>query len=155
MNILRGSLVIASTVLFILTAGAQEKKIERSALPPAVEKTVQAESQGAIIKGFTTEVENGRRVYEAEMMIDGHSRDVSIASNGSISEVEEEVAFNSLPAKVQTALTARARGAKIVKVESLKKKDKLVAYEATTLRGKKHGEIQVGPNGERLAREED
>jgi hypothetical protein len=89
------------------------------------------------------------------MIVDGHTRDVSIASDGSVSEVEEEVAFDSLPAKVQTALTARAKGAKIVKVESLKKKDKLVAYEATTLRGKKHGEVQVGPNGERPAHEED
>lgn len=153
MKTLRCSLIIASTVVF--TAGAQEKKIDRSALPSAVEKTVQAQSQGATVKGFTTEIENGRRVYEAEIMVDGHSRDVSIASDGSISEVEEEVAFGSLPAKVQTALTARARGAKIVKVESLKKKNKLVAYEATTLRGKKHGEVQVGPNGERLAHDED
>jgi hypothetical protein len=153
MNTLRCSLIIASTVVF--TAGAQEKKIDRSALPSAVEKTVQAQSQGATVKGFTTEIENGRRVYEAEIMVDGHSRDVSIASDGSISEVEEEVAFGSLPAKVQTALTARARGAKIVKVESLKKKNKLDAYEATTLRGKKHGEVQVGPNGERLAHDED
>ena len=149
------SVLIASAVAFTLSASAQEKKIDRSALPAAVEKTVQAESEGATIKGFTTEVENGRRVYEAEMIVDGHTRDVSIASDGSVSEVEEEVAFDSLPAKVQTALTARAKGAKIVKVESLKKKDKLVAYEATTLRGKKHGEVQVGPNGERPAHEED
>jgi hypothetical protein len=36
----------------------------------------------------------------------------------------------------------------------LKKKDKLVAYEATTLKGTKHGEIQVGPDGKKLSHEE-
>jgi hypothetical protein len=30
----------------------------------------------------------------------------------------------------------------------------LVAYEATTLKGTKKGEVQVGPNGEKLTREE-
>jgi hypothetical protein len=30
----------------------------------------------------------------------------------------------------------------------------LVAYEAATLEGAKKGEIQVGPNGEKLAHEE-
>lgn len=154
MKTLRYPLLTASLITFTLVATAQEKRIERSALPPAVEQTVQANSQGATIKGFTTEVENGKRAYEAEMMVNGHSRDIEIAPDGSINEVEEEVAFNSLPTNVQTALTARARGAKIVKVESLKKKDKLVAYEATTLRGNKHGEIQVGPSGQRLSHEE-
>jgi len=68
--------------------------------------------------------------------------------------VEEEVAFDSLPAKVQSALTAKAAGAKITKVESLTKQDKLVAYEAVILKGTKKKEIQVGPDGEKLAHEE-
>jgi hypothetical protein len=42
----------ASGLLLAGTASAQEKKIKRSDLPPAVEKTVAAQSQGATIKGF-------------------------------------------------------------------------------------------------------
>ena len=37
----------------------QEKKIKRSDLPPAVEKTVSEQSQGAIIRGFAREKEKG------------------------------------------------------------------------------------------------
>jgi hypothetical protein len=154
MNRLVYQALTASVLATTIFAIAQEKKIDRSALPPAVEKTVQAQAQGATIKSFTTEVENGKRVYEAEMMVDGHSRDIEIAPDGSLNEVEEAVAFDSLPINVQTALTAKAKGAKITKVESLKKKDKLVAYEAATLKGMKHGEIQVGPDGKKLAHEE-
>jgi uncharacterized membrane protein YkoI len=137
-----------------LSAVAAEKKIDRSALPPAVEKTVQTQSQGATIKGFSTEVEHGKRAYEVEMIVDGHSKDIEIAENGALNEVEEETPFDSLPATVQAALKTKAAGAKITKVESLTKHDKLVAYEAATLKAAKKGEIQVGPDGEVLSHEE-
>lgn len=147
---------ILAVFLYISTCGAvaQEKKIDQSALPPAVQKTVQEQSRGATVKGFSTERENGRRVYEAEMMVDGHSKDIQIAEDGTLTEVEEEVAFSALSKDVQAALTAKAGGAKITKVESLTKQNKLVAYEAATLKGTKRGEIQVGPNGGKLAHEE-
>jgi hypothetical protein len=136
-----------------MSAGA-ETKIARKALPPAVEKTVQAQSQGATIKDFATETEGGVLEYEAEMMVNGHSKDLAIAKDGTLLEVEEEVAMDSLPAGVQKALATKAAGAKITKVESLTKKGKLVAYEAATLKGAKKGEVQVGPNGEKLAHAE-
>src|SRR6266446_6687866 len=64
------------------TASAQEKKIKRSDLPPAVEKTVAAQSTGATIRGFSTEKENGQTLYEVEMTVNGHSKDISIAVGG-------------------------------------------------------------------------
>lgn len=148
------SAVVIGLALGTASALMADTKIERSQLPPAVEKTVQRETQGATIKGFSKETENGVLEYEAETVVDGHTRDLAIAQDGRLLEVEEEVALNSLPASVQSSLAARAAGAKITKVESLKKSGKLVAYEATTLKGSKHGEIQVGPNGEKLAHEE-
>jgi uncharacterized membrane protein YkoI len=145
-----GTLVLVSS----LDGMAQDKKVERSALPPAVEKTVQAQSKGATVKGFATERENGKKVYEAEMIVNGHTKDIQIAMDGTLNEIEEEVAFDSLPPAVKSAITAKAAGAKIVKVESLTKKDKLVAYEASTLKGNKKGEVQVGPDGGKLAHSE-
>jgi len=133
-----------------LTLTAQEHKIARSALPPVVEKTVQANTQGATVKGFATEIEAGKKVFEAETIVNGHTRDLQIAFNGTLNEIEEEVALESLPPAVQKGLAAKAATAKITKVESLTKHDKLVAYEATTLKGTKKGEVQVGPNGETL-----
>ena len=132
----------------------RETKIRRSALPPAVEKTVQQETKGATIKGFAKETEDGVLEYEAETVINGHTRDIAIGKDGTVLEVEEEVAMETLPAGVRDALNARAAGAKITKVESLSKKGKLVAYEAATLKGTKKGEVQVGPNGEKLNHEE-
>src|SRR6202171_6272754 len=85
-------------------AVAQEKKIKREQLPPAVEKTVARESQGATINGFATEIEDGKRLYEVELTVDGHSKDISMDKDGNIVEVEAEVAMDSLPAAVQEGL---------------------------------------------------
>jgi len=132
-----------------------EKKVNRSALPAAVQKTAQTMSQGATVKGFTKEKEeDGSTTYEMAMVVHGHTKDVEMAPDGTVNVVEEEVSFDSLPGAVKSSLTSKAAGAKIVKVELLTKKDKLVAYEAATLKGNKKGEIQVGPNGETLNHEE-
>lgn len=148
------SLLCVPLMFTVAALCAPEKQIDRTALPAAVEATVQANLAGATVKGFSTEVEHGRKVYEAETILNGRTRDLQIAVDGTLNEIEEEVPFQSLPPAVQQALTARAAGATIIKVESLTKKGKLVAYEATTRSGNKHGEVQVGPNGERLAHEE-
>jgi hypothetical protein len=133
------------------TALASERRINRSQLPAAVQKTVEMESRDATIRGFATETEGGKKVYEAEMIVKGHTKDIQIAEDGTLNEIEEEVSIESLPSPVQTALRSRAGSAKIMKVESLTKHGALVAYEASTLKGSKRGEIQVGPNGEKLA----
>jgi hypothetical protein len=105
-------------------AVAQEKKIKRSDLPPAVEKTVAEVGKGAAIKGFSEETEGGRTAYEVEMVVNGHTKDVDIDPSGVIVEIEEEVAMDSLPANVKAGLTAKAAGSKILKVESLTKNGK-------------------------------
>lgn len=145
----------ATTLLPVLgLAQEQEKKIQRSELPAAVEKTVEEHSKGATIRGFSQERENGQTFYEAEMMVNGHSKDILMDANGSVVEVEEQVLIESLPPEVRTALQARAGDGKIVKVETLSKNSELVAYEAKVLTDGKKSEVQVGPDGKPLDHEE-
>ena len=138
----------------ISSAQENEKKIRRADLPAAVEKTVVTQSQGATVKGFSQEKENGQTYYEAEMTVNGHSKDVTIDANGAVVEIEEQVALDSLPSIVKDGLQAKAGTGKILKVESLTKHDKLVAYEAKVQTDGKKKEIQVGPDGKPLAHEE-
>jgi hypothetical protein len=148
------AIFLAAVLLFAGLAIAQEKKIKRSDLPPAVEKTVAAQSVGATVKGFSKEIEKGQTYYEAELIVNGHTKDILIDSNGAIVEVEEEVAMNALPAEVKVGLQAKAGEGKLVKVETLTKNDKLVAYEAQVTKGSKKSEVQVGPDGKPLDHEE-
>lgn len=147
-------LLLGAVALLATGSVGQEKKIQRSGLPPAVENTVAAESKGAVIRGFSMEKENGQTYYEAALTVSGHSRDVLIDQSGAIVEVEEGVPFESLSASVKEGLQAKAGKGKIVKVESITKHNRLVAYEAKVLTGTKKSEVQVGPDGKPLDHEE-
>jgi len=154
---MKANLFVALAAGGLLLAGissAQEKKIKRSDLPPAVEKTVAAQSEGATIKGFSTEKEKGETFYETEMMVNGHSKDVLIAADGTVVEIEEQVVLDSLSADVKAGLQTKAGKGKNLKVESLTKKGKLVAYEAKVDTNGKKSEVQVGPDGKPLDHEE-
>ena len=83
--------LVASGVVMVAAVHAAETKIKRSDLPPAVEKTVAQHSKGATITGLSTETEDGKRIYEAALTIDGHTRDISIDEQGTLIEVEDEV----------------------------------------------------------------
>jgi hypothetical protein len=147
--------VIAATLCAVpLPAQEHEKKINRSDLPAAVEKTVAANTQGATVRGFNEEKENGQTYYEAELMVNGHSKDILIDPTGAVVEIEEQVEFASLPAAVQSGLQAKAGSGKLGKVESITKHDKLVAYEAKVMTAGKRSEVQVGPDGKPLDHEE-
>lgn len=148
------AIVLVATVIFAGTAASQEKKIQRSELPPAVEKTVAAQTQGATIKSFSMEEEMGKTYYEVEMTVNGHGKDVSMDANGVVTEVEEEVALDALPPAVKAAITDKAGKGTLGKIESLTKGGKLVAYEAHVMTDGKKSEIQVGPDGKPLAHEE-
>jgi len=147
---------IIATIMFTASLGAHaaDKKLTREQLPARVLETVDRETKGSTIKGFATEREHSVKVYEVETVANGHTRDLQIAADGALNEIEEEVAFNTLSQVVRDGLTSKAKGAEIVKVESLTKQGKLVAYEAATVKSGHKGSIQVGPYGAPLAHEE-
>lgn len=156
MSILRTTRVAVLAGLFVTgICLAQEKKIKRSDLPLAVEKAVAYVSKGATIKGYSEETEDGKTTYEIEMVVNGHTKDVELDSSGAIVVIEEEAAMDSLPANVKAGLNLKAVGGKILKVETLTKGGKLVAYEAKVQSAAgKRSEIQVGPDGKPLDHEE-
>jgi hypothetical protein len=146
--------IFVLSLLFVASTSAGEKRIKKSDLPPAVQKTADEQSKGASVKGYNKEIENGKVEYEVELLVNGHSKDVSIDPEGNVVEVEEEVALDSLPAAVRDGLQKKAGNGKIAKVESLTKHGTLVAYEAQVRNGAKRSEIQVGPDGKPLDHKE-
>ena len=149
-------LVIALVLVLPSLGSAQdhEKKIQRSDLPPSVERTVAAQSKGAEVRGFSVEIEKGQTFYEAELSVDGHSKDVLIDRNGAVVEIEEQLSLESLASPIRNGLQERAGRGKIIKVEKLVKNGRIVAYEAQVLANGKRSEVQVGPDGKLLDHEE-
>ena len=135
------ALLVASGVF------AAEKRVKMESLPPAVQKTVQEQAKGATIRGLSIEIEDGKTFYEAELKVNGHNKDVLIDPAGSVVEVEEEVALDSLPPAVKDAIQKRAAKGQIVLVESVSKNDAVVAYEAKIKTAGKTSEVKVNPDG--------
>jgi hypothetical protein len=86
---------------------AAEERIQRKDLPPKVEQAVQAQSGGATIRGFTQETEHGKTLYEAEMIVDCHGKDVSFDSAGVMVSVGEEISLESLRAAQTRVISVR------------------------------------------------
>jgi len=140
--------------MFAVGLPAQEKHLKKSDLPAAVQKVADQQSQGATVRGYSSETEDGKLQYEVSLLVDGHTKDVAIAPDGTINEVEEQVFLDKLPSAVRDALQKKAGPGKIVKVESLTKHAQLVADEAQVTTGGKKSEIQVGPDGRPLTHPE-
>ena len=146
-----GTLIVMTVTLCCALIGfGQEKQLKKSELPAAVQKTADEQSKGATVKGYSRENENGMVAYEVALMVNGHSKDITMDGQGNVTEVEEEADMKSLPAEVREGLQKQAGKASIGKVESLTKQGTLVAYEAQIHIGKKRSEIQVGPDGKPL-----
>lgn len=125
---------------------AAEKEIQMKDLPAAVQQAVQSQSAGATVKGFAKETENGATTYEAEMVVNGHGKDVSFDAAGKVVGVEEEVPLATVPAAAQAAIAKRTAGGKIKKVEKVTEGSS-ISYEATYNRGGKSHEIAVYADG--------
>jgi hypothetical protein len=144
-----GACVFSVCFLLAGTVRAQESehRVQMKDLPAAVQKTVREQSSGATLRGLAKEVEDGNTFYEAELRINGHSKDVLIDTAGVVVEIEEAVTLASLPAAVKAQLEKQAGKSKILVVESITKNATVVAYEAHLRKAGKRSEIKIAPDG--------
>src|SRR5881397_4036351 len=94
-----GKWAVLPLILMCATASqgsTQERRLKRADLPAAVQKTADQESQGATVRGYSSEKNGDHLEYEVAMTVRGHNRDVTIAADGAVVEIEEEIALDSL-----------------------------------------------------------
>ena len=132
-------------LLFALAAPVviAAKPVERKDLPPAVQKTIARELEGATLKGISTEKCLGKICYEIETMRGAKSRDFVVDEAGVVVEAEDEIDPADLPQPVQAAA---AKLGTVVRVEKLTKQG-VVAFEVTLKAGNKKLERTFLPDG--------
>src|SRR5215510_15231639 len=113
-------LLCAVSPLLAGAAVAQERRTKIK-VPPAVQKTVDEQSQGATIRGLSKEVENGKTQYELELTVNGHAKDMIIDPNGAILVVEDEITLDALAPEVKAEVEKNIGQAKLLRLESLTK----------------------------------
>jgi hypothetical protein len=117
-------------------------------LPPEVQKTVVEQSQGAKIRGFSKEIEQGKTFYEVELFVNGHTKDVLMDPSGAVVAIEEQVELAALPPAVKSAIEKHAGKRRILLVESVIKDGAVAYYEAHIKNRLRISEFKVGPDGQ-------
>lgn len=144
---IRRLLVAVVVVLLPASLGARQAappKASKVALPAAIESAFKAAYPTATINHVSKEKENGQDIYEIESIDHGLHRDLNYKSDGTVIEVEEEVAEADFPAAVATAIKTRYPKATIVKREKLIKNG-TTNYEVALKGGP--GEVVLTPDG--------
>src|SRR5882757_6657022 len=131
-----------------VTATQAETHIPCNTLPAAVLRQAKIEAGDATIHGCVKDKENGKLTYEVETLKDGKSRDILLDDSGSILELEQEIAVDSLPPAVSDAIARAAHGGKVGKVESVTRGGVIASYETTIVTKGRRREIAFSPQGD-------
>ena len=69
-----------------------EEQITLDEAPAAVQATIKTEAQGGSIEEIERETENGKTVYEADVIINGQEVEIKVAPDGTLlgKEVEDD-----------------------------------------------------------------
>jgi len=141
---------IALMAVFFIGAitfvNAQEKKLTPKQLPAAVQAAFHKAYPAAKIKGASSEVENGKTIYEVESVDGKINRDLLYSEDGSVVEIEETIALKSLPDEVSKALKSETGKGKVEKAEKLTK-GQTIQYEFVIVSGKEKREVVIDPSG--------
>ena len=130
-----------------LSGADTEKKIKMKDLPPAVQAAVKDLTRdNAVLAGLAKEVENGKTMYEAELKVNGHTKDVTIDETGKIVTTEEEVSLASLPTPAREAMQKAVGKRKLARLEAVTK-DGTTYYEGLIKSGFKKTEVKIDPAG--------
>lgn len=142
------AIVLAPGVLVAVLAVAQDSETKQTLekLPPAVREAVKTQAQGATLRGVAKEVSGGVTVYEAELTVDGRTKDILLDAQGKIVSVEEQKTLGEIPAGARAVIEKAVGTAKLVLVEKVTKGE-TEFYEAHIDKGGKLSEVKVDAEG--------
>jgi hypothetical protein len=131
-----------------ITLAAENKALQLKDLPAAVQKTVQANLMGGVIKNIGKEKEDGIEQYEIESMRNGKARDYNVDAKGNLLLIEEATTMDAIPAAARASILKKVAGGKLVTIETFTKTGLPAMYEASyrDIKGKKH-EVLVKADG--------
>jgi hypothetical protein len=143
---------IAATALvlvagFGLSARADDDKIAPDKLPKVVLKAINAKFPGAKLEEAAKEVEEGKTSYEVEFTFKDGEYTVSVTADGTIEEIEREIAIKELPVAVFAALKAKYPKAKLDEAEEVTAGEKVTYEVIVKPKGKKAREVVFSTKG--------
>ncbi len=137
---------IALGLVVSVAAQGDAKSIKQSKLPAAVLRTAEAQTAGATVTGYTTDKVDGVVTYRMDLVADGKTRAVVMDKEGTVTSIEQEVAWNDLPADIQKTFdTVKTKG-ELGAVSTVTENGNLVAYVAYLTTKRDRNLVRVKPN---------
>jgi hypothetical protein len=143
----RFAAAIVLGLVISVAAQAKEKNIKQSDLPPAVQQTAERQSAGATVTGYTKEKVEGEMIYKMNLDVDGRARGVTMAADGTLLVVLQEIAWEDVPEAVKTDFTnVTGKKGKLGPVSSVSKMGRVVSYEAILVKDGVRARVEIKPN---------
>jgi uncharacterized membrane protein YkoI len=131
---------------------AKAKKVPLDKVPKAVIDAIKGRFPGADITSVEKETEDGKVVYDIELKHQGRKYEMDIQEDGTIIEIEKEIAAKDVPETVTNALKAKypkATVKEVMEVNKVKGKKETPDHYEVTLEtaDKKTLEVTVSLDG--------
>jgi uncharacterized membrane protein YkoI len=139
-------------------ADDKEKKVTLDKLPKAVRDAIKGRFPDAEVNSIEKETEDGKVVYDIELKEKGRKYEMDIQEDGTVIEIEKEVALKDLPEAVAKALKAKFPGTSIkevMEVNKVKGKEETPDHYEVTIENadKKTQEVTVSLDGKSIKTE--
>jgi uncharacterized membrane protein YkoI len=136
----------------------KDKKVPLGKVPKAVMDSIKARFPGADLTSVEKETEDGAVVYDVELKHKGRKYEMDIKEDGTIIEIEKEVAAKDVPEAVTKAVQAKYPNCTIEEVMEVNKvkgkEEKPDHYEVTVVTAdKKKREVVVSLDGKSVKAE--
>jgi uncharacterized membrane protein YkoI len=133
-------------------ARADEEKIPPDQVPKKIMDAIKKRFPGAEVTSVEKETENGKVVYDVELKQKGRKYEMDIKEDGTIVEIEKEVAAKDVPEAVTKAVKAKYPDATIEEIMEVNKvegkKETPIHYEIViVMANKKKREVVVSLDG--------
>ena len=153
MKVNRIALSVFAVSVIGLSAMAQEKekKITAKEVPAVVIENFKRAYPKAIIRGYASEMEEGKQYYEIESQESTTKRDVLYNPDGTVAEVEESIDPSALPPAVLQAIRQKYPRVVITLAERTTVGDR-VTYEVSAREGRKRFTMEFDSDGKVLTK---
>src|SRR5262249_21199685 len=102
-----GVVAVAGLVLLAARAGADGEKVPLDKIPKPVMDAVKARFPGCEITSAEKETMDGKVIYDIELKHNGKKYEMDIQEDGTVLEIEKEVALKDVPEAVKKAVEAK------------------------------------------------
>ncbi len=137
----------------VQAGGEKEQEVKLTSCPPAVQKTLKDQAKGSkLLKGckileIVKKKEDGKTIYESEVLVKGKKYDIEIAATGKLMSISTKVKLSDLPKSVRKTLMKVAKGGEIERGIEKEVENGKTVYEAKVEINERDYEIVISKDG--------